>query len=95
MSSAGKVDLLVRLVVHQHEVGPVLVEELHVLGLGRDARQLLTGTERLFDHRAVGQVLELGSHERPALAGLDVLELDDGVEHPVDLDDIAVLQLIG
>ena len=40
-------------------------------------------------------VLELGAHERAALAGLDVLELDDVPELSVDVEDDAVLDVIG
>ena len=36
-----------------------------------------------------------GAHERPALAGLDVLELHDPVGRPVDLDVASVLELVG
>jgi hypothetical protein len=38
-------------------------------------------------------VLELGAHEGPALAGLDVLEVDDGVRLPVEHDPQALLEL--
>ena len=39
--------------------------------------------------------LELGAHEGAALAGLDVLELDDLEDRAVHLDVHAVLELVG
>jgi hypothetical protein len=38
-------------------------------------------------------VLELGPHERAALAGLDVLEIDDAVRLTVELDLQALMTL--
>jgi hypothetical protein len=38
-------------------------------------------------------VLQLRAHERAALAGLDVLELDDAPELAVDVEDDAVLDV--
>ena len=38
---------------------------------------------------------QLRAHERPALAGLDVLELDDLEDGPLDLDVVPVLELVG
>ena len=40
-------------------------------------------------------VLQLGAHERRALAGLDVLELDDGPQLAVEVEDQAVLEVVG
>jgi hypothetical protein len=40
-------------------------------------------------------VLQLGPHERGALARLDVLELHDGPELAVEVENHAVLQVIG
>lgn len=40
-------------------------------------------------------VLQLGADERPALARLDVLELDDAPELPIDAEDDAVLDVCG
>jgi hypothetical protein len=37
----------------------------------------------------------LGAHERAALAGLDVLELEDLEDGAVDLDVVSVLELVG
>ena len=52
-------------------------------------------SEGLVDHGAVARPLELGAHERAALARLDVLELDDLVDDPIDLDVGPVLELVG
>src|SRR5690606_31832684 len=70
------------------------VEVLHgalvdVRGLHLDAR-----VEGLVDGLARRDVLELGPHEGRALAGLDVLELHDGPELAVDLEDHAVLEVV-
>jgi hypothetical protein len=71
-------DLVVGVTVHEDEVRAVVVEVLHrplvdVRGLDLDA-----GVEGLVDDLAGQDVLQLGPHEGRALAGLDVLELDDG-----------------
>ena len=42
----------------------------------------------------VPDVLQLRAHERPALARLDVLELDDPEDLAVQLDVAAVLELV-
>ena len=46
-------------------------------------------------HRAGAHVLELGAHERAALARLHVLELDDGHEPFGQVERHAVLQVVG
>ena len=71
------------------------VEELHLARLGAHGAELLAGAERAVDHRAVGGAAQLRAHERAALAGLDVLELDDLVDDAVDVDVVAVLELVG
>lgn len=51
--------------------------------------------ERLVDDLAGEHVLELGAHEGRALAGLDVLELDDGPELAAfELEHQAVLEVV-
>ena len=75
-------------------VGAVGVEELHLARLGAHGAELLARAERAVDHVAVGGAAQLRAHERPALAGLDVLELDDLEDRPVDLDVVAVLELV-
>src|SRR5262249_8336091 len=80
--------------VHVHEVvAVVLVEKLHVLFVVLDQLDLLTGAERVVDDLAQPHVLELGTHEGPALARLDVLEVDDGVRLPVEHDPQPLLEL--
>src|SRR6478672_431392 len=91
----GDADLVVGRAVHEDVVGPVLVEVLHVAtvdvrGLDLDAR-----VEGLVDDLAGQDVLELGPHERRALAGLDVLELHDGPELALEVEDQAVLEVVG
>jgi hypothetical protein len=76
-------------------VGAVRVEELHLPGLGADRPELLARPEGLVEHRAIRHPLQLRAHERAALAGLDVLELDDLEDGAVDLDVGAVLELVG
>ena len=61
----------------------------------RTGAELLARPERPVDHVAVGGPAQLRAHERPALAGLDVLELEDLEDRAVDLDVVAVLELIG
>ena len=72
----------------------VVVEVLHVLRLGVDARELLAGAERAVDDGAGVGVLHLRAHERAALARLHVLELDDAPDAAVELDVHAVLELV-
>ena len=74
------------------EVGARVLEALDA----RCARAALEArSERLVDHRAAGQVLELGADECAALARLDVLEADDAHQLAVDVQDVAVLQVVG
>src|SRR6185503_8102897 len=53
-----------------------------------------TGAEGTVDHVAVSRTAKLGANERPTLARLDVLELDDLEDGAFDLDVIAVLELV-
>src|SRR5690606_19391315 len=53
------------------------------------------GVERLVVGPTGHDVLELGAHERAALARLDVLELHDGPELSVEIQDDAVLDVCG
>ena len=89
-----KPELVVRLLVHEVRLGAVVVEELEVLDLGVHAGELLAGAERPVDDRARLEPLQLRSHERAALARLDVLELDDAPDGAVDLDVHPVAELI-
>ena len=87
-------ELLVRLLVHEMRLVAVVVEELHVLDLGVDARELLAGAERLVDHSAGLEVLQLGADEGAALARFHVLEVDDPPHRPPMLDVHARLELV-
>ena len=86
--------LVERDVVHEHVVGPVAVEELHLALVDHRLLDALVGAERALDDRLVPQVPELGAHEGAALAGLHVLELDH-LEQPVgEVERHPVLQVV-
>ena len=87
--------LVVGLVVHEHVVVALAVEELHLALVDDRLLDLLVGAERAVDHRAGADVLELRAHERAALARLHVLELDDGEEPLGEVEGHAVLQVVG
>ena len=91
----GDVDLVVRRAVHEHEVGAVLVEVLHVTTVDGRGLDLDSGVEGLVDDLARHHVLQLGAHEGRALAGLDVLELHDGPQLALEVEHQAVLQVVG
>jgi hypothetical protein len=76
-------------------VGAVGIEELHAPRLGAHGAELLARAERPVDHGPVGRPPQPGADERPALAGLDVLELEHLEDGAVDLDVVAVLELVG
>ncbi len=94
ISAARQRELLVRLLVHEVRLAPVVVEELDVLHLGVDARELLARAERVLDDSAGLEVLELRPDERAALPGLDVLELDDAPHRAPMLDVHPVAELV-
>jgi hypothetical protein len=58
------------------------------------ARELLACAERAVDDGARVETLQLRTHERTALARLDVLELDDAPDVAVDLDMHPVPELV-
>ena len=88
------VHLVVGVRVHEHEVRAVLVQVLHVALVDGGGVDLRPGVERPVDDLARQHVLELGTHEGAALARLDVLELHDGPQLPVEVEHQAVLQLV-
>src|SRR5436190_15189341 len=94
-AALGHGDLLVGLHVHEVRIAAVGVEELHLARLGAHRAELLPRSERAVDYVAVAGAPELGAHERPALAGLDVLELEHLEDRAVDLDVVAVAKLVG
>jgi hypothetical protein len=59
-----------------------------------DSRELLTRAERLVHDGARLELLQLRADEGAALAGLDVLELDDTPDVALDLDVHPVLELV-
>ena len=91
---ARQVDLLVALLVHEDDVVARVVEVLHLLDLGVDARELLARSERPVDDRARVERLHLRPYERATLAGLHVLELDDAPRRAVELDVHPVPKLV-
>src|SRR5262249_38134600 len=92
----GDVQLVVGLVVHEHQRVTFAVEVLHLALVDDRERYLLVGTEGALEHRAARDLLELGAHERATLARLHVLELDDGHETlGRQVQRHAVLQVVG
>src|SRR5205823_11237435 len=86
--------LLVGLLVHEDDLVAGVVEVLHALRLRAHALELLAGAERPLDDGARVERLQPRAHERAALAGLDVLELDDAPGLPVERDVHAVAELV-
>ena len=91
---ARQAELLVGLLVHEVRLVAVVVEELDVLRLRVHARELLAGAERVVDHGAGLEVLELRAHEGAALARLHVLEVDDPPHRAAVLDVHPGLELV-
>jgi hypothetical protein len=83
---ARDLDLVVGGRVHEDERIRVGVEVLHRLGLDVRGLEPLARAQVPLEDVAGEQVLHLGPRERRALAGLDELELDDGVGRAVDHD---------
>src|SRR5207248_41732 len=82
------------LAVHEHVVGAVLVEVGHLALVDDRGVDLGPGVERAVDDLTSEHVLQLGTHERAALAGLDVLELHDVPEHAVEVERHAILKVV-
>ncbi len=76
---ARHVDLLTGLGVHEHEVLALGVDVLELTRLDVGGLQLLARLVGPFEHGARRHVLDLDPGERLPLAGLDELEVDDGV----------------
>ena len=92
--SGDDVDLVVGLGVHEHVGLAVVVEVGHRPLVDVRGVDLDVGVERLVDDLARQHVLELGPHDGPALAGLVVLEPDDGPQLSVEVEHHAVLQVV-
>src|SRR5450759_417411 len=89
------VKLVVRVAVHEDEVVAVLVQVLHGPFVDVGRIDLGPRVEGLVDHLAGQDRLELGPHEGRTLPWLDMLELDDGPELVADVEDHAVLEVVG
>ena len=72
----------------------VVVQELDVLHLGVDARELLAGAKGVVDHCPGLEVLQLRADEGAALARLHVLEIDDPPHRAAVLDVHPGLELV-
>src|ERR1035437_8448173 len=88
-------EVLVRLVVHEVVAVGVVVEHLHLAVVHRRPLELLTRAERTLDGRSGLHVFQTRPYERRPFTGLDVEELDDGPELPLDDDGDAVAKIIG
>ena len=78
------------------DVGAVVVEVLHVLHLGVDARELLAGAERLVDDRArVEAACSFVRTNAPPLPGFTCWNSTMRHTLPVELDVHPVLELVG
>ena len=91
----GDVDLIVGGHVHEDEVVAVLVGVLQVAVVNGLELHLHARVEGLVDDLAAQHVLDGGTHESWALARLDVLELRDGPQLAVQVQDGSVLDVIG
>ena len=94
-TALGHVHLVVVAGVHEDEVVAVAVQVLEVAAVDGREVDLGAGVEGAVDDLAAQHVLHLGAHERAALAGLHVLELDDVPELSVEVQHAAVLDVIG
>src|ERR1700730_8529316 len=91
----GNVRLVVVAGVHEHEVVALAVEVLHLAPVHAGLLDAHPGVEGPVDDLARHHVLQLGAHERAALAWLDVLEVHDIPELAVEVEGHAVLEIIG
>ena len=74
---AADVHLVVRLHVHEDVVVPLLVQVLHLLLFDVRPAHLVARFEGGLEDPAGEEIADARAHEGGALAGLDVLELDD------------------
>ena len=63
--------------VHENELFPIEVEELHLSLVNIGLVDSLAGAEGFVDGLAVAQILDLGPDERRPFAGFDVLKIGD------------------
>src|ERR1700722_1573166 len=88
-------ELLVRRRVHEHVVGAVPVQELHLALVDDGLLELLVGPVGPLDDGPGALVLQFGAHEGAALARLDVLELDHGEQALGQVERHAIAEIIG
>ena len=81
--------------IHEVEIGTVVVQILHLTGFQTHSVELRAGVERVVDHTTGLDVAKLRADEGAALAGLDMLELDDGAHLAVVDDAHSVLEIGG
>ena len=88
-------ELLERLLVHEHVARAVAVEVLVGLLDETDLFEALAGAVGALEGASGEHIAHFGAHEGPALAGLDVLELDHREQDTVEFEGDAVLQVVG
>jgi len=89
----GHINLVVRLHVHEHVVLTILVQVLVVGTVHGSGLNLSASVKGAVNDLAGGNVAQLGADECATLTGLNVLELYDGPEVAVNLQDGAVLNI--
>src|SRR5438874_11092749 len=88
-------ELIVGRGIHEVIVRPVAIHVLDVAVIQARSLEPVAGLEGLLHEIALTHVAQLHAHLRAAAPELDVLELDDLVEHAVELDGHAALDLTG
>ena len=91
----AEVELVVGVGVHEHVRLAVVVQVLHLATVDLRGLHLRVRIEGAVDDLAAEHVLELAAHDSVALAGLVVLEPDHGPQLAVDVEDHAVLEVVG
>ena len=79
--------------VHEEVEVAVGVGVVHRPALQTHVGDLLTGAVGLLDHRPRQDVLQFRSHEGPTLSRLHMLEVGDGPEGAVDVQDHSVTEV--
>jgi hypothetical protein len=82
-------DLLETVGVHEHQTPVSLVEELLIPVLEPNLFDLILRTEPFIELAAIADVFHLGLSKRAALAGFDVVDLHDGPEAPIVIENRA------
>ena len=87
--------LLVGRLVHENIGVAILVEVLHVATINFSRLNLDVGVESAINNFPAQHVLELGTHDGVALTRFVVLEPDDRPQLAVEVENGAVLDVIG